>query len=236
MSSLKLTLKKKWYDLIKSGVKYHEYREITPYWLKRLFLFDADGNGRRLVPVDDDFCKEFLLQDDGIRTVKKMIEDKLLVPKHVEVTFYNGYAKDRPAFKAKIHYININQGVTVLGAEPGKEYFVISIRYPHATNEKLISGYDLQETIEQVNRFITPPESLKEAFWKITTGNTWYEKQNSICKINEETARQCAKAWTDVQRLREENKEAIPDFILGAIAGYMIPAMKAFGLHDEKQP
>ena len=236
MSSLKLTLKKKWYDLIKSGVKFHEYREITPYWLKRLFLFDADGNGRRLVPVDDDFYEEFLLQGDGTGTIKKMIEDKLLVPKHYEVVFYNGYAKDRPAFKAKIHYININQGLTVWGAEPGKEYFVISIRYPHGVNEKLISGYDHPETMKQIDRFITPPESLKEAFWKIASGYAGNEKENSICRINEETARQCAKAWADVQKMREENKEAIPDFILGAIAGYMIPAMKAFGLYDEKQP
>ena len=34
---LHLTLKKKWFDLIKSGEKKVEYREIKPYWFKRLF-------------------------------------------------------------------------------------------------------------------------------------------------------------------------------------------------------
>lgn len=34
---LHLTLKKKWFDLIASGKKKFEYREIKPYWEKRLF-------------------------------------------------------------------------------------------------------------------------------------------------------------------------------------------------------
>jgi len=33
---LNLTIKKKWFDLIKSGKKKVEYREKKPYWNKRL--------------------------------------------------------------------------------------------------------------------------------------------------------------------------------------------------------
>jgi hypothetical protein len=33
---LHLVLKKKWYDMISSGEKKEEYREIKPYWIKRL--------------------------------------------------------------------------------------------------------------------------------------------------------------------------------------------------------
>tara|TARA_B100000749_G_scaffold273372_1_gene256247 strand:- start:4709 stop:4993 length:285 start_codon:yes stop_codon:yes gene_type:complete len=33
---LHLTLKKKWFDMILSGQKREEYREIKPYWNKRL--------------------------------------------------------------------------------------------------------------------------------------------------------------------------------------------------------
>lgn len=33
---LHLTLKKYWFDMIKSGVKKEEYREIKDYWVKRL--------------------------------------------------------------------------------------------------------------------------------------------------------------------------------------------------------
>ena len=32
---LKMTLKRKWYDMISSGEKTEEYREIKPYWTKR---------------------------------------------------------------------------------------------------------------------------------------------------------------------------------------------------------
>lgn len=33
---LTLTLKKKWFDMILSGEKKEEYREIKPYWIRRL--------------------------------------------------------------------------------------------------------------------------------------------------------------------------------------------------------
>ena len=36
MKTLKLTLKKKWFDMILSGEKGEEYREIKPYWVSRL--------------------------------------------------------------------------------------------------------------------------------------------------------------------------------------------------------
>lgn len=36
MKTLYLTLKKKWFDMIVSGVKKEEYRESKVYWLKRL--------------------------------------------------------------------------------------------------------------------------------------------------------------------------------------------------------
>jgi hypothetical protein len=36
MEVLHLTLKKKWFDMIASGEKKEEYREIKPYWIKRL--------------------------------------------------------------------------------------------------------------------------------------------------------------------------------------------------------
>lgn len=36
MGVLHLPLKKGWYEMIESGVKTEEYREIKPYWAKRL--------------------------------------------------------------------------------------------------------------------------------------------------------------------------------------------------------
>jgi hypothetical protein len=37
MRVLHYTLKKKWFDMELSGEKREEYREVTPYWKKRLY-------------------------------------------------------------------------------------------------------------------------------------------------------------------------------------------------------
>ena len=37
MKTLHLNLKRKWFDMIKSGEKMEEYREMKPYWHDRLF-------------------------------------------------------------------------------------------------------------------------------------------------------------------------------------------------------
>ena len=39
---LTLPIKKKWFDMIKSGEKKEEYREIKPYWTKRLGFISND--------------------------------------------------------------------------------------------------------------------------------------------------------------------------------------------------
>ena len=42
MKLLHLVLKRQWYDMILSGEKRDEYRDITPYWRKRLEGKDYD--------------------------------------------------------------------------------------------------------------------------------------------------------------------------------------------------
>lgn len=41
MKTLHLPLKAKWYEMIESGVKTEDYREIKPYWTKRIGIMDA---------------------------------------------------------------------------------------------------------------------------------------------------------------------------------------------------
>ena len=52
---LALPIKQKWFEMIKSGEKVEEYREITPYYTKRfrtIGLLDEEGKPtRRLAPV-----------------------------------------------------------------------------------------------------------------------------------------------------------------------------------------
>lgn len=50
MKTLHLVLKAKWYNMIESGEKFEEYREIKPYWDIR--LFDNNGNLKEFDMVD----------------------------------------------------------------------------------------------------------------------------------------------------------------------------------------
>ena len=41
---------KKWFDLIQSGKKKVEYREIKPYWTRR--LLDSEGNVKKFDVIE----------------------------------------------------------------------------------------------------------------------------------------------------------------------------------------
>lgn len=48
MKILHLTLKKEWFDLIKSGQKKFEYRLFKLYWLKRFVESDVNGSRAKI--------------------------------------------------------------------------------------------------------------------------------------------------------------------------------------------
>lgn len=101
---LTLPIKKKWFDMIKSGEKKEEYREIKPYWTKRLLTTDMD--------IDLERLKEQLRKENCYL--------------NKTVIFRNGYKKDSPKIRCLVS-INIKQGKLEWGAEPNKEYYVLKI-------------------------------------------------------------------------------------------------------------
>lgn len=63
MEVLTLSLKREWFDMIKSGVKKEEYRAIKPYWIKRLFLRRFDSLVFTLgYPKADDFERRLVFE------------------------------------------------------------------------------------------------------------------------------------------------------------------------------
>ena len=92
---LKLVLKKKWYDMIASGEKKEEYRDLTTFYRRRL---------------ETGWNKPYLRWR-----------------KYDIVTFYYGYAPDRPSMSFKYDGVKIGTGREEWGAEPGKEYYVIKL-------------------------------------------------------------------------------------------------------------
>ena len=99
MKTLTLSLKKKWFDMIKAGVKKEEYREINRYWIARLVAL--------IVPPDTVLCFTNF--------------DRLV--------FTLGYPKADDTERRLVFKnpkIRIGTGNPEWGAEPRRQYFVIT--------------------------------------------------------------------------------------------------------------
>lgn len=101
MKPLQLILKKKWYDMIISGEKTEEYRDLKMYWASRL----CDG-----------FPSTFGI-DLNCQSFKQF--------KFAQFT--NGYRSDSRTMLREIKSISIGEGKPEWGAEIGKKYFVIKL-------------------------------------------------------------------------------------------------------------
>lgn len=94
---LTLTIKKKWFDMICSGEKKEEYRDIKQYYFRRFvkYLGWQTVNGQKTK-------EEFL------------------------VRLRNGYDERSPSVVARCT-VGVGTGKPEWGAEPGKEYYVLKI-------------------------------------------------------------------------------------------------------------
>ena len=86
---LHLTLHRKWFKQILSGIKKIEYREIKPYWTKR--LFDSEGNPLRYDKIIfkngyNKDCPIMSLEFQGIRKNKQyeILLGKILEKHNIE--------------------------------------------------------------------------------------------------------------------------------------------------------
>lgn len=99
-TTLTLSLKRKWFDLIKSGVKLEEYREYNEYWGARFFVREPGFKDWIHVRMD-----------------------------YTDLVFTLGYPKKDDMSRRLVFKnprIQIRTGKPEWGAEPGKTYFVIT--------------------------------------------------------------------------------------------------------------
>ena len=108
--NLKLVLTYKWFDMIESGIKLHEYREIKPGIVRLLF----DCNHR--TPL---YITNSLLSD------KESI-DWMYLKNFDNIEFYSGYSKDRKKMELEFDKISIGKGKPEWGA-PDHEVFIIKL-------------------------------------------------------------------------------------------------------------
>ena len=113
--NLQLSLKTKWFEMTKAGIKTEDSREITPYWAKRLvgsWSYNGDGNGQ-FPELENSFMSSFkILSFKGFKINKMTLgypskndTDRIIQFEHAG--------------------IEIRTGNPEWGAEPNKLYFVI---------------------------------------------------------------------------------------------------------------
>jgi len=124
MKNLQLSLKTKWFEMTKAGIKTEDYREITPYWANRLvdnadlrFWNDrlATDGRERITGFFSESLPEIIKYQGGFK-------------KFTQNTITLGYPKTGdPERILKLEHkgIEIRTGNPDWGAEPDKLYFVI---------------------------------------------------------------------------------------------------------------
>lgn len=119
MKILDLVLKSKWYDMIASGEKREEYREIKPYWEKRL--------------VDYNELREYYRKYREELAVKRLLFPNRPVIENIcgafprgytHIRFHRGYTNTTVLFKCE--GITIGRGNPAWGA-PDEEVFIIKL-------------------------------------------------------------------------------------------------------------
>ena len=121
MKTLTLSLKRKWFDMIKAGIKKEEYREIKPHYIRQFIKFETLKND---LIRDYNFHRGF---DEG--EINGM-ESELLHLKYDVLEFslaYPSRAEKDKWLTFKNTKIRIGTGRTEWGAEPNKLYFVITL-------------------------------------------------------------------------------------------------------------
>lgn len=124
MKVLHLTLKKKWFDMIASGEKKEEYREIKDFWAKRLLYKIGVPWGGCLSPKAD-----IIKGDYEASGWKSFTRGAPIFEDFSQVKFARGghFHPDLPQMTLENKGIRIGEGKPEWGAEPGKKYFVISL-------------------------------------------------------------------------------------------------------------
>ena len=92
---LTLPIKRKWFDMIASGEKKEEYRDITDYY------------------------------DSRFTNAPKFLENGKI---QFYVILRAGYKKDSPTLPITC-WLDVGEGKTEWGAEPGVEYFILHITW-----------------------------------------------------------------------------------------------------------
>ena len=125
MKILNMTLKRKWFDMILSGEKKEEYREIKDYWCRRLI--------KPLTPIDGDYFDEMICDLCSLPKRHRSLSELL---KYFEchfvnfdaVKFTNGYGVHCDNFTIELNSIEVRKpNKEKCGSNGSENLFVLSL-------------------------------------------------------------------------------------------------------------
>lgn len=131
--NLQLSLKTKWFEMTKAGIKTEDYREITPYWYRRL-INPSKNYTNKMMLNDYEYSvihKQRLpncFAEQLLHNFKHFVYHEQEFKKFSTNTMTLGYPKGTDTeriIKFEHAGIEIRTGNTDWGAEPNKLYFVI---------------------------------------------------------------------------------------------------------------
>lgn len=116
METLTLTLNKKLFNMVLSGEKKEDYREVKKHWVQRLVNlhfntkdYQGEGNAISLILNNKEYYSK----------------NRMNVPKSIE--FRNGCAETSPSILVECLGIEIGGGRKEWGAKDSIDYFVIKL-------------------------------------------------------------------------------------------------------------
>jgi hypothetical protein len=128
MNTLHLQQYKGWFDMVRSGKKKEEYRDITDYWVRRLFRPIRPHDKLDINPILDDLLT--FDDDSTFEDWDRFLRHHMIEFKHYDqIQFKNGFArngKPAPQFTAQCLGIRIGKGRLEWGAS-GLNQFIIEI-------------------------------------------------------------------------------------------------------------
>lgn len=127
MRTLELVLRKKWYNMIASGEKKEEYREITRYWARRILCRVKKNEFGREIGVEPLRIPDEWKDDDLLPKLIEMVRNGDVKSQKTHAILHLGYHKDRKTMRRRIASIGIGFGKESWGANPNRYYFVIRL-------------------------------------------------------------------------------------------------------------
>ena len=112
INTLHLVLESKWYNMISAGIKREEYRDIKPFWTKRIARFCSSCR------INGYYKKCPIVNFTGN-------SNKSVCCKFNRVCFHRGYTST--TMTLSVIGVSIGQGKTEWGAEPSKKYYIIHL-------------------------------------------------------------------------------------------------------------